>query len=217
MKKKNIGKRDAGMSKSHADLTPSDEDWDYIEEFVGRCSGEIEPTKEELIDFKKNPTDPKAIWNEIGASMSEALIHSIPDEAYLSFTEDELNCIYDWAKSLLAAEEYFNKTEKFKEYAYLMFDAKANMIHEHFLYKKTLLDRANFVTELENIYYNEAESIPEKLRVLSLIQLERNALDKNQAEFRKYMAGDSANAKNNLEGLLQRVVRRDTPVNKNNN
>jgi len=201
-------------------LLPTEEDWEYVEDLIDRVTGEVDtldiPSPEAIVNGTTSETR-EAVLNSIGkdmpalsADISEALVHSVPDDFYLAFSSEELSCLYEWAKSLKSGEEFFNQSAVYEKYAYLMFDGKANVIHEHFLYKKTLMDRASFISELERLYREEAESIPEKLKILSLIQIERTNMDKAQAEFRKHMKAGTAETESNLEMLLKRVVKRQS-------
>lgn len=171
-------------------------------------------TKEErnfLEEFTEKTMN--ASLNENGdfdaVEMAEAVVHSIPENFYLSFSEEELRIVYDWAKSMLPGEKYFGEDSDKEYYVYLMFDPKANAIHEHFLYKSTLIDRANFIKELQDLYA-ESKSIAEKLRILGLVQVERGMLDRAQSELRKYMTKNTEEANSNLDSILRRIIKKKT-------
>jgi len=172
-----------------------------VVEYMENLEPHLDPIKENIIamglDVKKT------------VEISEALVHSVPEQYYLQFTEDELDIIYQWAQSLQTCDKFFGDKD-LQKYSYLMYDSKANAIHEHFLYKNSLLDRANFIREIEKLYKDEKEketpNLASLLKILGMIQVERMNMDKVLAEYRKYMESNSDEKQDNLTKILKRVV-----------
>ena len=145
---------------------------------------------------------------EKSAEISEALTHSLPEDYYLAFSDDELYLIYEWSKSGLSGEEFFDTHDR-ANFSYLMVDQKAITIHEHFLFKSSLMDRANFIREVTRLYEEECETIQDKFKALVIIQNERRAIDQQQDKFRKFLAEQTVEAESHMNNILKRVVRRD--------
>jgi hypothetical protein len=154
----------------------------------------------EMVDLEMRPLIAQS------AEISEALTHSLPEEYYLAFSDEELKIIYDWAKSGKSGEEYFD-SEALTSKVYLMFDQKAITIHEHFLFKNSLMDRANFIREATRLYEYEADKVQDKLKILVMIQNERRAIDQQQERFRKFLQEQSAEADSHMQNIVRRVAR----------